>query len=211
MAKKSLKRGVFITFEGPEGCGKSTQSKLLCEYLKKLGYDCVLSREPGGTRAGEEIRRILLHSGDMKISDLAELFLFEASRAQIVKEVITPAIKKRKIVICDRYTDATLSYQGYGGKVAIGTVRTLNDIASGGLAPDLTILLDIDVAAGLRRAGAKGTDRMEKKDVDYHKRVRDGYLRLAAADPGRVRVIRVRGTIGRTQGLVRQEARRVIR
>jgi dTMP kinase len=210
MAKKSLRKGVFITFEGPEGCGKSTHSRLLCDHLKKLGYTCVYTREPGGTECGEQIRRLLLHSDGVAISDLAELFLFEAARSQIVDEVIGPALAAKKIVICDRFSDATFSYQGYGGKLPIAAIKMLDNVATGGLKPDLTILLDIDTITGLKRAKAKGFDRMEKKDIAYHKRVRAGYLKLASAEPKRIKTIKVNGTIEKTQILVRQEAGRVI-
>lgn len=210
MAKKSLRRGIFITFEGPEGCGKSTQSKLLYEYLKKNGYDCIHTREPGGTKLGEKIREVLLHSDGVKISDLAELFLFEAARSQIVKEVIAPALKAKKIIICDRFSDATFSYQGYGGKVPMEIISSLDRIATGGLKPDLTILLDLDTLTGLKRARHKGIDRMEKKDISYHKRVRAGYLDLAKKDHNRIRVVKVTDYIEKTQDLVRREVGRVI-
>lgn len=210
MAKKGLRRGIFITFEGPEGCGKSTQSKLLHNYLKARGYDCVHTREPGGTALGEGVRRLLLDSDGIRISDPTELFLFEACRAQIVKEVIRPALAAKRVVICDRFSDATLAYQGYGGGIPLEEIRALDDIATGGLRPDLTMLLDIDTMTGLRRARDKGVDRMEKKDVAYHKRVRRGYLKLAGGAPGRIKVIKVLNTIGKTQGLVRREADNVI-
>lgn len=206
-----MKKGIFITFEGPEGCGKTTQSALLCGYLKKRGYSVVHTREPGGTKAGEDIRKILLHAKEIDISDLSELFLFEACRAQIVKEVILPALKRGKIVVCDRFSDATLSYQGYGGKIPLGIIKTLNAIASRGLKPRLTILLDIDPVTGLARAKAKGSDRMERKCLGYHKRVRAGYLKIAKGEPGRIKVIKVREDIDSTQGLVRAEVSRVIR
>ena len=210
MAKKSLRRGIFITFEGPEGCGKSTQSKLLYDYLKKRRYDCIHTREPGGTRLGEKIREVLLHSDGVEISDLSELFLFEAARSQIVKEVITPALKAKKIIICDRFSDATFSYQGYGGKVPIEIIRALDHVSTGGLKPDLTILLDLDTLTGLRRAQHKGTDRMEGKELAYHKRVRSGYLDLAKRHHKRIKVIRVTGSIEKTQSQVRCEVDRVI-
>jgi dTMP kinase len=210
MAKTDMKRGFFITFEGPEGCGKSTQSMLLYDRLK-LSYDCVHTREPGGTPLGERVRSVLLHSGNVRISDLAELFLFEAARAQIVREVITPALAEMTIVICDRFSDATFSYQGYGGKVPLGSIKKLDRIATAGLKPDLTILLDIDTVTGLRRAKSKGVDRMEKKDLAYHRRVRSGYLRRAKAEPGRIKVIRVTDGIEKVQALVRKEVGRVIR
>jgi dTMP kinase len=205
MAKANLKKGIFITFEGIEGCGKSTHSKLLSNYLKDRGYSCIHTREPGGTNLGEEIRVTLLKSKNIDISDLAELFLFEACRAQLVKDVITPALNKKKIVICDRFSDATLSYQGYGGNVDIKMIKALNKAATEGLSPDITLLLDIDTAKGLRRAGRKGVDRMELKGMAYHKKVRSGYLKLARIDPKRIKVIKVNGTIDRVQAIIRKE------
>lgn len=210
MAKKSLKKGLFVTFEGPEGCGKSTQSKLLYDYLKKRAYNCIYTREPGGTELGERIRGILLHSKDINISNLAELFLFEANRSQIVGDIIRPGLAKGRIVICDRFSDATFSYQGYGGGVPLKDIKALDDIATGRLKPDLTILLDIDTATGLKRATSKGVDRMETKDAAYHRRVRAGYLKLAKANPDRIKVIKVRDGIKRTQGLVMREVELVI-
>src|SRR3989338_5624367 len=150
MAKKSLRKGVFVTFEGPEGCGKSTQSKLLYDYLRMHSYDCVYTREPGGTSLGDHIRHILLHASGIKITDLAELFLFEASRTQIVNEIIRPNLEKKRIIICDRFGDATVAYQGYGGGLHIKLIKRLNNLAAGGLRPDITILLDVDSAIGLR-------------------------------------------------------------
>lgn len=210
MAKKRLKHGMFITFEGPEGCGKSTQSKLLYENLKKRGFDCIYTREPGGTSLGEKIRGILLHSDGVKISDLSELFLFEAARSQIVKEVITPALKANKIVICDRFSDATFSYQGYGGKIPLEIIKVLDHVATGSLKPDLTILLDVDTLTGLKRARHKGRDRMEKKDISYHRRVRAGYLDLARRYHKRIKVIKVADAIPKTQCAVVREVERVI-
>jgi dTMP kinase len=211
MAKTGLKKGVFITFEGPEGSGKTTHAKLLHGYLREKFRGCVLTREPGGTKLGERVRGVLLHAGDARISDLAELFLFEACRAQIAREVLRPALAKKNIVICDRYSDATLAYQGFGGGVPLAVIKTLNEISTGGLEPDLTILLDVDTATGLGRAKKKGVDRMERKVVAYHRRVREGYLALAKRCPSRIRVIGVRGSVEETQALVRLEADRVIR
>ena len=210
MAHKKLKKGIFITFEGIEGCGKSTHSALLYNHLKKLYQDCIHTREPGGTKLGEALRRTLLHSKDIEISDLAELFLFEAARSQIVKELICPALEEKKIIVCDRFSDATFSYQGFGGKVPVKTIEVLDRIATVGLKPDITILLDVDTETGLRRAKAKGIDRMEKKCLAYHNRVRAGYLKLARANPGRIKVIKVRDDIGVTQNLVRDEVERAI-
>ena len=216
MAKSSLtesrrmKKGVFITFEGIEGCGKSTQSKLLYDSLKALKGRCVYTREPGGTALGERIREIILHSDGIKISDLSELFLFEAARSQLVKEVISPALKANKIVICDRFSDATFSYQGYGGKIPLEIIKALDRAATGGLKPDLTILLDLNTLTGLERARRKGTDRMEEKDITYHNRVRSGYLALARRNRGRIKVIKVADTIEMTHRAVAREVERVI-
>lgn len=210
MAKKNIKRGIFITFEGPEGCGKSTHSRLLCDFLQRRGYACVLTREPGGTKVGEEIRRILLHSDGVEISSMTELFLFEAARSQIIDELICPSLMTKKIVICDRFTDATICYQGYAGGIDLKSIEILNGAATSGLKPDLTILLDVDTVTGLGRARAKGTDRMEKKKLAYHKKVRAGYLKLAKAYPERIKVIKVDGSIEDTQGRVRREVERVI-
>lgn len=210
MAKKNIKRGVFITFEGPEGCGKSTHAKLLYDYLKKCSYDCIHTREPGGTKLGERIRQVLLHSDGVQIADIAEVFLFEAVRAQIVGEIIVPNLKKNRIVICERFSDATISYQGYGGKIPLNVIKALDNIATQGLKPDLTILLDIDTLEGLRRASQYGLDRMEKKDIAYHRRVRCGYLELAEKYPGRIKIVKVTGSIEKTQDKVRKICRSVI-
>ena len=199
MAKKGLRRGIFITFEGPEGCGKSTQSSLLYDFLKKRGKRCIYTREPGGTKTGEMIRKVLLNSKGIKISNLAETLLFEASRAQIVSEVIKPALLSGKIVICDRYSDSTLCYQGYGGKVPVKDIESIDRISTGGLKPDLTILLDIDTVTGLKRARRKGVDRMERKTLAYHKRVRMGYLKACQRKSKRIRLIKVREAIESTR------------
>lgn len=209
--RRNGRKGIFITFEGPEGCGKTTHSRLLFEYLKKSGYGCIHTREPGGTLLGESVRKVLLHSGKIDISDLSELFLFEACRSQVVSEVIEPGIKSGKIVICDRFTDATLAYQGYGGGIDLDKIEELNRIASGGIIPDITILLDLDTVTGLDRAKDKGIDRMERKDLAYHRRVRGGYLRLAERCPGRIKVISVNGPIEDVQAVVRREVDIVIK
>ncbi|MBI4335965.1 MAG: dTMP kinase [Candidatus Omnitrophica bacterium] len=199
---------MFITFEGPEGCGKSTHSRLLCDYLTERGFDCVYTREPGGTALGDYVRRILLHSKATRITDIAEVFLFEAARAQIVNEIILPALKNKRIVICDRFYDATSAYQGYGGGVSLANIRQLNRLAAGGLKPDLTILLDVDTVTGLRRAKRKGADRMEAKDVAYHRRVRAGYLKLAEKEPQRIKIVKVEKDLDKTQEKIRKIAGR---
>ncbi len=198
-----LKRSLFITFEGIEGCGKSTQSKLLYDYLRRRGYDCVYTREPGGTQLGEKIRETLLHSKNIEISNLAEVFLFEAARAQIVREIIAPALNKNQIVICDRFYDATTAYQGFAGGIPLDVIKSLNMAATGGLKPDLTMLLDIDTPTGLKKAKKKGRDRMEAKAIAYHKKVRAGYLKLAEKEPGRIKIVKVEADLNKTQEKIR--------
>lgn len=210
MAKRVLKKGIFITFEGIEGCGKTTHAKLLYKYLKDRGYKCVYTREPGGTRLGEEVRKILLNQRSVRISDQTELFLFEACRSQIVEEVIVPSLENKNIVICDRFTDATISYQGFGGGLDKKTIETLNRIASGGLVPDLTILLDVGTKEGLRRASIKGVDRIESKGLSYHEKVRRAYLMAAKIFPGRIKTVKACGEIPEVQERIRKEAENVI-
>lgn len=205
MARKDLRKGLFVTFEGPEGCGKSTHSRLACEYLEGKGYACVAVREPGGTALGEAIRGILLDSKGLEISDLSELFLFEAARSQIIDEKVAPALKEGAVVICDRFSDATLAYQGYAGGVDRKIITKIDSIATRGLKPDLTILLDIDTRLGLARATMLKKDRMERKGISYHEKVRRGYLAIARSDPGRIKVIKVDSDISETQKLVRRE------
>lgn len=204
-------KGFFITFEGVEGCGKSTHSKLLFEYLKKTGYRVVHTREPGGTKLGEAVRRVLLDSPEIHISDMAELFLFEACRAQIIKEIIAPALDRGLIVISDRFSDATFSYQGYGGRVDLKAIKALDGIATAGVTPDLTMLLDVDTLEGLRRARKKGIDRMEKKTLSYHKRVRAGYLQLSKQYPGRIKIVEAFKKIPEVQAKIRHEVEIVLR
>ena len=171
----------------------------------KQGYSPILTREPGGTALGEGIRKILLDSKGLDISDVSEFLLFEAARSQIVKEVIMPALKRGRIVISDRFSDATVAYQGYGNGLDLTTIKRVDDIASMGLKPGITILLDIKTRLGLGRAREKGTDRIEARAIAYHRRVRAGYLALAKKDRKRIRVVRVKGSIKATQDLVRRE------
>jgi dTMP kinase len=168
-----LKRGLFITFEGPEGSGKTTHSKLLAEFLMESGFDVLHTREPGGVFISEKIRDILLDPENKGMDMVCEMLLYMAARAQVVKEIILPAIEAKKIVICDRFIDATLAYQGYAGGIDIGSIKNIGEIVTKGLKPDITFLLDIDVKDGLFRAG-KEKDRIEKRPLDYHKKVRDG-------------------------------------
>jgi len=193
---KKKKKGLFITLEGPDGSGKSTQSTLLARYLKRRGHNVVRTREPGGTSIAEALRRIILKPKS-RISGLTEVLLYEAGRAQHTSELILPALRKGKTVICERYTDATLAYQGYGRKLDIRMVKELNRIASYGLKPDLTLLLDVDVREGLnrvRKTSGRRMDRMELQSVRFHERVRKGYLKIASREPGRVKLIKVKET-----------------
>jgi len=194
------KKGLFITLEGPDGSGKSTQSILLAQYLKRKDYKVVRTREPGGTSIAEALRRIILNPKS-RISKVTEVLLYEAGRAQHTSELILPALREGKTVICERYTDATLAYQGYGRKMDIRMVKELNRIGSSGLKPDLTILLDLDVKEGLervRKTSGRKMDRMERESIEFHERVRKGYLKIASREPGRVKLIKVKGTPKKT-------------
>jgi len=197
---------LFITFEGIEGSGKSTQMNLLKGYLEKKGRSVLSLREPGGTSIGESLRRILLTVGDEKITPATELFLYEACRAQLVANVIRPALRAGRIVLCDRFIDSTLAYQGHGRGIETEVIRSMNDTASGGIKPDITFFLDIEAKAGLQRAwtrlnngdgaGEDGVkeDRFEREDMAFHERVRRGFLEIAAREQ-RVRIIDGRGEI----------------
>lgn len=182
---------MFITFEGPEGSGKTTQTQALHRYLRKRGYDVLVTREPGGTRIGNQIRRILLDPQNQELLPEAEILLFSASRAQLVGQVIRPALARGTIVLCDRFADSTLAYQGYGRGLDLEELRRITAFATGGLVPDLTIYLDLDVAEGLRRKRyGQGQDqeawnRLDRQALEFHQRVRRGYLTLAAAEPER--------------------------
>ncbi|MBX9876836.1 MAG: dTMP kinase [Candidatus Obscuribacterales bacterium] len=197
--------GIFISLEGPDGAGKTTQLKLLSKYLDSVNCQYIITRDPGGTPLGKQIRRIVLHSeGD--VSPVAELLLYQADRAQHVSEIIGPALKKGLVVLCDRYVDSTLAYQGYGRNIDLGLIRQLNEIATGGLMPELTILFDIDSEAGLSRLHPSGHDRLEREATDFHTRVRNGYLALAKAEPQRWRVI----DAGRAMSAVQEDLQSII-
>jgi dTMP kinase len=201
---------LFITFEGGEGCGKSTQSRLLCNRLKKLAIPVLLIHEPGITALGKKVTRLLKWSKDIKISPLSELLLFNVSRAQLVTEVIRPNLEKRAIVICDRYADSTTAYQGYGRRVDLATVKAANNIGTQGLTPDLTILLDIPVETGFARNKDKKPDRFETENLDFHRRVRKGYLTLAKAEPKRWLVIDATKTKAEIAGLIWQRVSKIL-
>ncbi len=182
-----MKRGLFITFEGADGCGKTTQMKLLAEYLEKQGIPYLLTREPGGKGLGEKVREILLNY-DGEVSDRCESFLFLADRAQNIDIIVTPAVEEGKIVLCDRHIDSTVAYQGYGRGLDINRINMLNDIATNGKKPDLTFVFDIDVETSMKRVGQE-KDRMESAGREFHNRVRNGYLELAKQEPQRIKVI----------------------
>jgi dTMP kinase len=184
-------RGLLLTLEGVEGAGKSTLAEELSNRLREAGHDVVRRREPGGTALGEAVRAVVLdpaHAGDRGVSPWAELFLMLAARAQLVHEVIEPALARGQTVLCDRFLDASTAYQGAGRLLGLDTVRALNLQATGGRTPDLTLLLDLDPAAGRSRQ-AHAPDRMEQEALEFHLRVREGYLRLAALEPERFVVL----------------------
>lgn len=184
------RKGLFITFEGPEGSGKSTQIKRLGQVLKKSKIPHLITREPGGAKS-PFLRHYLLEKNDVKLDTEAELFLFLADRTQHVKELLEPALNKNKIVICDRYTDSTLAYQGGGRGFPIKLLKVLNNAATGGLKPDITILFDVPVEIGLRRAKASKNrkDRMEREPISFHRRVRKTYLNIARKEKKRFLIL----------------------
>jgi dTMP kinase len=191
----------FITFEGIEGSGKTTQIAKVAELLRRQGHDVVTTREPGGCPISNAIREILLNPANDALENRAELLLYAAARAQHVAEVIQPALKQGQIVLCDRYTDATLAYQGYGRGLDLDLIEELNTLASGDCRPHLTLLLDMPHETGLKRAlkrndiqNMSAEGRFEQESLDFHKRVREGYLFLAQKDPQRMQVIDATGT-----------------
>ncbi|MCC6486056.1 MAG: dTMP kinase [Candidatus Hydrogenedentes bacterium] len=181
---------LFITLEGIEGCGKSTQLRLLREHLAARGFDVITTREPGGTPAAEAVRAILLDPAHKALSSTAEALLYAAARAQHVDELIAPALEAGKIVLSDRFADSTTAYQGAGRAVFMETIQALHSIATRGTWPDLTIILDLPAAEGLKRAAAGGApDRIEQEPLAFHERVREEFLRIARAEPDRITVV----------------------
>ncbi|HBG04647.1 MAG: dTMP kinase [Geobacteraceae bacterium GWC2_58_44] len=198
--------GFFITFEGIEGCGKTTQLRLLKERLEAAGEKVTSTREPGGCPVADQMRAILLDAQNSAITPLAELLLYAAARAQHVQEVIVPALERGEIVLCDRFTDATIAYQGHGRGLDLETIAQLNRLATGGVEPKLTLLIDCPVQVGLSRALARieagsgaREERFELESVRFHERVRDGYLALARAYPERFVVIDGSGDVAQTE------------
>ncbi|MDD5347642.1 MAG: dTMP kinase [Candidatus Omnitrophica bacterium] len=196
-------KGKFITFEGSECCGKSTQSKLLYEYLKRKRRKVIFLREPGGTAISEAIRGLLLDPGNTAMAGETELLLYMASRAQTVREVIKPALEKGVIVVCDRFLDSTVVYQGYGLGMDIGLIRKLGAFATQGITPDLTILLELPLRDALNNICRK-KDRIENRSFAYHRRVKNGYLSLARKEPKRIKIVRLADDKSETQKAIRR-------
>lgn len=203
--------GHFITFEGPEGSGKTTQLRLLATWLQAQGYDVTTTREPGGTRIGDGIRALLLDPTYTEMRPETEILLFSAARAQIVGQIIRPQLARGGIVLCDRFADSTLAYQGYGRQLDLAMLRQITAFATGDLTPDLTFCLDLPVAEGLRRK--RGGDqaewnRMEQEQLAFHERVRRGFLKLAAAEPTRWLVLDATQAVADIQEQIRTRVAR---
>lgn len=193
-------RGLFITLEGADGCGKSTQAAILADRIAATEREVVRLREPGGTAVSEKIRALVLDPENSEMAPECELLLFEASRAQLVRQVIEPALARGAVVVCDRFYDSTFAYQAAGRSLAEQTIRAANALGSCGVAPDRTLVLDMDTDAALSRATRDGADRMEAEGVAFQRRVREGYLRLVAEEPRRVRRVDATGTVEEVAG-----------
>lgn len=194
MATTGEERGLFLTLEGIDGCGKTTQAARLADALESAGCDVVRLREPGGTDISEKIRGLLLDPANVEMCPECELLLYEASRAQLVQQVIAPALERGAIVVCDRFFDSTLAYQEAARGLSSKIVRAANCLGSCGVTPDCTVVLDLDPALALARATAGGADRLEAEGMAFQARVRDGYLRLVGEEPDRVRLVDASGT-----------------
>ena len=212
MRKNSVhpRRGLFITVEGPEGAGKSSQLRLLAEYLESRGRSCLCTREPGGTPLAETIRAVVKnHRGAEAMSPETELLLMEAARIQHVRGVIAPALTAGIDVLCDRFTDSTTAYQGGGRGIPFSEIRKLNTFAQAGCAPDLTLLLDLDPEIGFRRASGREEtrgqyDRFEAEKLEFHRRVRAAFLAIARAEPKRIRIVDASGSVNQVQSEIRK-------
>ena len=204
--------GFFITFEGIEGCGKSTQIALLRDCLAESGHSVLVTREPGGTPIAEAIRDVLLDPAHGAMGATAELLLYEAARAQHVHEKIAPALEAGQVVLCDRFADSTTAYQGAGRGIDPAILNTLHRMATGGIWPDLTLLIDLPVALGLERARERGRrDRIEQESIEFHQRVREGFLSLARDEPERIRVIAGDAPVETVHEAVRRAVEAVLR
>ena len=204
---------LFVSFEGPEGCGKTTQMHLLADHLMEEGFDVLTTREPGGTAIGDRVRAILLDPDHTEMHPVTEFLLFSAARAQHVEQVIRPSLARGTVVLCDRYADSSLAYQGYGYQRDLETLRAITRFATGGLRPDVTFLLDVPVEIGLRRkAGGAGDswNRMERKEIAFHEQVRQGYLSMAAGEQGRWVVVDASHDLGEVHALARQSVMRLL-
>jgi dTMP kinase len=200
---------MFITFEGPDGSGKTTQIALLAAFLRQQGYDVLTTREPGGTAIGDQIRTCLHDVRNADMTSAAEILLYSASRAQLVQEVIRPALASGITVICDRFADSTMAYQGYGRGLDLEALAFITRFATGGLEPDLTFLLDMDVEAGIHRRarGGEEMNRMDLQKASFHRRVREGYLQMVASQPQRWIVIDAERPVNVVQAAIREEIR----
>jgi dTMP kinase len=201
---------LFVTFEGPDGSGKTTQIKLLAGHLEALGHDVLVTREPGGTSIGDQIRVVLHDVKNVEMACETEFLLYSASRAQLVRQVVKPHLMRGGVVLCDRYADSSLAYQGYGRELDLDAVRLITQFATEGLVPDLTVYLDLPVEVGIERkqvahaAQAGEWNRLDQQSMDFHRRVRQGYLHMAQADPGRWLVIDAAQSIEDTQAVIRK-------
>jgi dTMP kinase len=201
---------LFVTFEGPDGSGKTTQIKLLARHLQALGHDVLVTREPGGTSIGDQIRAVLHDVENVEMACETEFLLYSASRAQLVRQVVKPHLMRGGVVLCDRYADSSLAYQGYGRELGLDAVRLITQFATEGLVPDLTVYLDLPVEVGIERkqvahtAQAGEWNRLDQQSMDFHRRVRQGYLHMAQADPGRWLVIDAAQSIDDTQAVIRK-------
>ena len=195
--------GRFVTLEGTDGAGKTTQLRIIAQELIAKNYKHIITRDPGGTAAGKHIRRILLNA-QHPLSSTAELLLYQADRAQNVAEVIRPALEQGILVFCDRYIDSTVAYQGYGRGLCLETITMLNQISTGGLKPDLTLLFDLESEVGLSRLHPGSHDRLEREALDFHKRVREGYLTLAKKEPERFCIIDASAPFTNVQSALRK-------
>ncbi|MCX5680874.1 MAG: dTMP kinase [Candidatus Omnitrophica bacterium] len=205
---KSLK-GIFITFEGSEGCGKSTQVKLLCQFLRRKRKNVLHVREPGGIKISEKIRNILLDEKNNEMAKSCEVLLYMAARAQLVEQIILPALNKGKVVVCDRFLDSTIAYQGYGCGIDIRFIEEIGKYVTEKIKPNITFLLDLDTKKGLSRI-TKPKDRIEQRSADYHRRVRKGYLAIARKEPERVKVIAGHQTREEIQKIIQHDITRLL-
>lgn len=212
-------QGNFITFEGIEGCGKTTQIHLLEELLKLKSHDVLCTREPGGTRIGDQIRKILLAAENRGMFPVAELFLYAAARNQHVEEVISPALKEGRVVLCDRFADATAAYQGTARKIEHSFLEQVHNIATGGLKPNLTLILDCPADIGLKRARKRNEedavagieDRFEQEAIEFHEHVRKGYLDIAGQEPSRVKIVNAMEPVQKVHQQIVQEVMKVLK